>query len=549
MTSIATIIASLQAMQNYYAPINKLSFEILAYILSFCLPESWPLDTRSSTSISFKTFMGYTQVCSKWRAAALETPSLWTVVPCGSRFRTAKVLERSKSALLSVRLDRTTTPFHQAIIEEVLQHISHIRSLDVECFRKHASFVTPLLAKPGPNIEVLTLRYIGAVKGDKGLIFTLLGGAAPRLIELNLLSCTNLLVGFAVPMLRHLSLLGDIHECINVVQLAQALSGMPALETIDLLHMASSGSAKVKANLEASVPATRLPSLKYITAEGNGHYILGILLALDTPALTGVDLLVHALDFKLCQKLIESQPILTILAMYADKVSSVEITQIDSQLVFTVIPDSTLDMRDPSGQPATKLCLKFGYLVQPKRIVSMLVAKAETIPTQALVISVFEDLEMKKNKWLKFSHHAQIKTIQLSGTAFAAGLIDALGSKIKINTNNRQTVVFFLAGLEDLWLTEVNFFTPHGESPKGLLQLLKAHLEIRAKALHHSATLKLHIRDCFGFDEQGKAHLEGAKCVGAIDWDGKSDDDEDEDEDEDDTHDSARWQLSRPSLR
>jgi hypothetical protein len=530
-------LASLRRVLNSRAPISKLPPELLAYILSFCFPDylSWPPDNYHSKP--FKMFLGYTQVYSKWRISALEMPSLWTIVPCGSRARTAKVLERAKGALLSIRLDKTIFQSNRDVVGDVLKDMSRISLLDVICAPKDMSFLQAFLAKPCSNLGILSLNIHDQYRRKQEEQFLLLGGNAPQLRKLSLVYCIDLLPGLCAPSLRHLSLHGNTNASITVVELAKALTNMSALETA---HLSVASSNTMSEDVETALPAVKLPSLKFLTADGNGPYLVSFLLVLDAPALISLTLTVTTLDYASYERLFHTQPVLTVLASYSGQISSVEISgqssvsDMCSQPAFTVRPEQKLERLDYHGGLSTMLRICMSGSSQGPRFASLLLQIASKIKTQALVVSLGE-MRVHKATWLGLFGRAQPSSLRVEGTGPASGLIDALGSKVTITTKSRNTQkmvdkqVFFFARLEDLWLAEVDFTTPQGETPRDLLTILKAHLKARPRI---SRELNLHISDCTGFREDDQAELEEEGWVGTIDWDGSTGDTEDEDDDE-----------------
>jgi hypothetical protein len=160
---------------------------------------------------------------------------------------------------------------------------------------------------------------------------------------------------------------------------------------------------------------------------------------------------------------------------------------------------------------------------------------------QARTLSVsLEGIGVSQDTWRTLFEGAQLKTLRVTGSGTAAEIIDALGSKLRLvirspRTNRRITKdVLFLPYLEDLWLIDVDFLTPHGEHSLSLLKVLKSSLKSRAGPKGSKVTL--HVYGCTSLNEEDKAEVEDESWVGAIDWDGKIDGTEDEDEDEYNSH-------------
>jgi hypothetical protein len=212
-------LALLRRMQNCYTPAAKLPLELIAHTLSFCLPEEWPLDTRST---EFRTFVRYTQVCSRWHTAALQTPSLWTVAPCGlNRDRTANLLKRAKGALLTVKIDRYLIGLEPDIVEDVIKNMSHIRSLNITYRQDDRQFLLPFFIKPGPNLRTLSLNCDDGYVRAPEWKFSFLNGTGPNLRNLSLRYDTGLLVGLHAPSLWDLSLVGGGNPSVTVAELVK----------------------------------------------------------------------------------------------------------------------------------------------------------------------------------------------------------------------------------------------------------------------------------------------------------------------------------------
>jgi hypothetical protein len=516
-------VASLRYMQNCYVPAATLPAEVIAHVFSFCLPTSWPY--KKSKSKRFKTFIGYSQVCTAWRAAALGTPSLWTIVPCGSHARTKKVLERAKGALLSVKIEATA---HRTTMEDMLEDISRIRSLEIVFGLYNTQFLTPFLTRPGPNIEILDLNCTDSEK-ENDWEMVLLGNVAPRLITLKLSGCTRLLGGLQAPLLQRLSLTGGTGQPIPVAELLAAIQGMSNLEVISLTSMTPTAPSSGYSKADLETPSlVRLPYLKTLVAEGSGRYLLPFVLSLDSPALNSIHLSTPTLNPASYERLFQSQPVRVVLTSFAEKVSFVKIYNhpdfhVSGGHTFEVLPKPTPEGN--SSQSSAQLRIDVvGSPIQGK-ILDLLLSMAAKIRTESLDISL-ADTSTFRATWLEAFGRTPIQfdALSVSGTGAATGLIDALGFKTSMSSKDSGTdqlvtkEAFFLENLRYLCFEEVDFDMLHEDPPQSLLDMLKEHLKIRAEASPKCRELKLHFANCTGFhnDDDMKLQDEGWE----VHWDG-----------------------------
>jgi hypothetical protein len=322
----------------------------------------------------------------------------------------------------------------------------------------------------------------------------------------------------------------------------EMLKGMPSLEIIDMKQLGIGTPAQEV----AAVPATRLSSLNFLTMEGNGVYLNSVILSLDTPVLTGLHLSILEPTIEQIQSFMESQPVATVLASYSGQVASVDVfgisypsRQIPGRQSLTVLPETTPEKDSQGGQLSVKLQIECIGSSQPNQVSALLLSEVAKMQARTLSVSL-EGIGVSQDTWRTLFEGAQLKTLQVTGSGTAAKIIDALGSKLRLvirspRTNRRITKdVLFLPYLEDLWLIDVDFLTPHGEHSLSLLKVLKSSLKSRAGPKGSKVTL--HVYGCTSLNEEDKAEVEDESWVGAIDWDGKIDGTEDEDEDEYNSH-------------
>jgi hypothetical protein len=114
-------LSTIRFLKNAHSPINGLD------------PESLSLVFEALVSIGVRCNQSYmwmvvNRVCRYWRNTALSFPSLWSVVDSVSTITSQMCLERSKSSLISVYLQRNCP---DNLISAVLSHTSHVYELEM----------------------------------------------------------------------------------------------------------------------------------------------------------------------------------------------------------------------------------------------------------------------------------------------------------------------------------------------------------------------------------------------------------------------------------
>lgn len=105
----------LKRQQNANASISKLPPEIFVAVFKIIKAEN-----------RLEDFHKVLQVCHHWRFIAIDAPFLWTDPPAELHHYTLLMLERSKMALLTVRMPPGT---RMATVKAILEHSGRIRSL------------------------------------------------------------------------------------------------------------------------------------------------------------------------------------------------------------------------------------------------------------------------------------------------------------------------------------------------------------------------------------------------------------------------------------
>ena len=110
---VLEVASLIQSARNRRAPINRLPRDVLALIPGFC-------GGRERGIIAIVL----THVCHAWREIFISLASLWTNLCCVDAEKTRSYLERSKSAPISLCLERLTGLFSNDPFLEVAPRIT-----------------------------------------------------------------------------------------------------------------------------------------------------------------------------------------------------------------------------------------------------------------------------------------------------------------------------------------------------------------------------------------------------------------------------------------
>ncbi|KAK7060962.1 hypothetical protein VNI00_000697 [Paramarasmius palmivorus] len=192
-------LSDLRTKLNALAPIGVLPPEVLLQILSICAHRTNPSSRRS-----FRHVMAFSQVCRQWRALALQTSNLWTIIDLCNIAYASTYLTRSGDA-----------------------HISLVAASPViaysESLEKHKSRISSIHAVLFPDNMYALFRSIDA--SDTVLLSSLteLNLRIPPIADRVDLSCAQ------TPAVRKLTLEGvmvDWESCQKLIVLK--LVGLPA---------------------------------------------------------------------------------------------------------------------------------------------------------------------------------------------------------------------------------------------------------------------------------------------------------------------------------
>ncbi|KAF9783724.1 hypothetical protein BJ322DRAFT_1066807 [Thelephora terrestris] len=139
------VISSIRSMRNKRAPINRLPRDVLALIPDF-------LDDEESD----RTAITLTHVCRAWREIFVSLASLWTDFYCTDTEKTCVYLERSKSAPISVRLERKKGLLPNDPFLDIAPHVfSRLSYLHVTTSPDYLEDITKHLVHPAPLLRSL----------------------------------------------------------------------------------------------------------------------------------------------------------------------------------------------------------------------------------------------------------------------------------------------------------------------------------------------------------------------------------------------------------
>lgn len=130
--TLTQVLVAIRRHFNTLAPIDVLPPEILSYIFELAVHSSDDYTIKSQKQateriLTFHLLRAVTQVSSRWREIALNTPSLWTHADNRSAGELEAFLSRSRGMSVTLRMSRRTT----ARMDQLLvQHGHRIRRLD-----------------------------------------------------------------------------------------------------------------------------------------------------------------------------------------------------------------------------------------------------------------------------------------------------------------------------------------------------------------------------------------------------------------------------------
>ena len=227
-------LVSLKTSFNSYSPVNQVPNEILSNIFALvanAIPEE--LSTYLSDRESAK-WLRVTHVCRHWRSIAMASGSLWSNINFVTPELANAMLERSRSAPLSVQLFYNSPKFTNTLAR-ILAQVGRIQSANLTGLMEKK--VLSKFSKAAPILEDLVLQFAGYKPTNLPIDF--LQEGAPKLRRL-------VVEGFGIlqwvrfplfPSLTHLRLRssnwGETRPPAKAF--LEHLKQMPHLRTLDLV--------------------------------------------------------------------------------------------------------------------------------------------------------------------------------------------------------------------------------------------------------------------------------------------------------------------------
>ncbi|KAI3621800.1 hypothetical protein WG66_015977 [Moniliophthora roreri] len=214
-------LCQLKEKLNTLIPISRLPNELLARILAFCV----------STLSSYRSqCLGVTHVCRHWRSVALNSPSVWTAPKFDKPTLARHMLERARSAPLSISYNQPQYDFRSQatnLLVETLEQMTRIA--DIQLAVNHQTFqrMLPNFRRRAPLLQSFEMNSTNT-QGDhdvRVLPDGFLGGHAPLLTSLKF-SKLDVRIPWASSALNNLTSL------IVYVPKRRGERGRPSLEQI-----------------------------------------------------------------------------------------------------------------------------------------------------------------------------------------------------------------------------------------------------------------------------------------------------------------------------
>jgi len=249
------LISTVRLSLNELAPISTLPSELLERIFDSCV--CWIYWFRKPDHC-----LAWTQVCTRWRRVALDSPRLWRYIDISHSHFAAEFLVRSRSAPICI----VSHSAERFFIDSFHPHRGRLRSIDVILrFNDMQEF----LSSVGPELPNLTSLYLALLPCSRNILYDV---RIPSVRQLAL-------DGVAVPWdfcsdLTHLSLrrLGEGFSP-SVYQLGSILERSPQLECLQVENIFAAVSDRVPDFIVA------LPRLHKLTLFSQPPQFISYLLA------------------------------------------------------------------------------------------------------------------------------------------------------------------------------------------------------------------------------------------------------------------------------
>ncbi|KAF9261244.1 hypothetical protein L218DRAFT_989072 [Marasmius fiardii PR-910] len=181
---------------------HRLPTELLVQIFTYCVKDrNLNLDMRIK-----RKSLSFTQVCRRWRAIALNAPSLWTLPHFYHKDLAREMIKRARNLPLVIEghISRTTSRDMKSAVVQAASELSRTRKLQLQAPSSiDMERILANFTRPAPMLTLLDLCAPPA-----GNEFTLpsnfLGGTTPNLTYLSLTGCSLIPNS---PLLRNVTVL------------------------------------------------------------------------------------------------------------------------------------------------------------------------------------------------------------------------------------------------------------------------------------------------------------------------------------------------------
>ena len=230
---VVGILTTIRAAMNESRSINRLPPEMFAKVFEFRAHE--------------KDLISATHVCARWRTILTSTPSLWTKIDFEDTFRAALYLERSKAALIDVKVGRTRSCVvgPEGAFLGAIPWVARMKSLQIEADEEQTKTIATRLCHKTPKLQYLSLKglprsyqsamYMGSNRGGSGAIYVppdFLGRHAPELRSIKFSAISpSVVFTFPLPNLTHIDWVAVsayvvIEELLDLFQSSQLLESI-----------------------------------------------------------------------------------------------------------------------------------------------------------------------------------------------------------------------------------------------------------------------------------------------------------------------------------
>ncbi|KAF8555346.1 hypothetical protein OG21DRAFT_1507762 [Imleria badia] len=196
------VLSNLYTRKNSFSFVSRLPTEILATIFILCARDYHSEDQNHSPP----TWLNVSYVCYHWREVALNCPTLWTYVSTMPHRWTEEFLDRSKKAILKIRIKLLYVyhvPQWWNSVEKAMHHVERIQELSLDLPGTHSNKVLLMLSSRAPCLQNLKISLRDYPSESPVVLFD---GDTPALRALELSNCPVPLSSFKLSGLTTLKL-------------------------------------------------------------------------------------------------------------------------------------------------------------------------------------------------------------------------------------------------------------------------------------------------------------------------------------------------------